>query len=167
MLLLLLHKKESSSFAGSSICSERTTLLRVNVHSQVRTCPRLETRAGLDSRLWLVILLVLGASDVEPWRAGCRFRARHLQREACARGTFGTHSFSLWLYIWVWKHACILWYHLSCAQPLAGAGTGSILTGSTRTVTGNDADEGAKHTCPSVGKTSQTHTSSCAKHLVP
>jgi hypothetical protein len=32
----------------------------------VRTCPRLETRAGLDSRLWLVILLVLGASDVEP-----------------------------------------------------------------------------------------------------
>ena len=66
MLLLLLRKKESSSFAGSSICSERTTLLRVNVHSQVRTCPRLETRAGLDSRLWLVILLVLGASDVEP-----------------------------------------------------------------------------------------------------
>jgi len=35
------------------------------------------------------------------------------------------------------------------------------------TVNGNAADKGAKHTGPSVCKTAQPHSSSCAKYLVP
>mmetsp|Transcript_57492 Transcript_57492/g.84337 ORF Transcript_57492/g.84337 Transcript_57492/m.84337 type:complete len:121 (+) Transcript_57492:76-438(+) len=42
-----------------------------------------------------------------------------------------------------------------------------LLTGSTSAVDGNAANEGAQHTCPSLGKNAQSSSSSCAKYLVP